>query len=232
MELLSWGSEGWGDEFVFALFTTLSLALSSYIFGMVVGLLLAVVKVYKKPVWKKLANGYTTIIRGVPELLIIYLLFFGGETFLTSLAGAFGYNGYIQLPAFLIGTISIGLISGAYSCEVFRGAITSVPVGQTEASKSLSMDKNFTFIRIILPQALRQAIPALGNIWQLTLKDTALISVTGLAELMRVSRMASNTEREPFLFFVTATLLFLLFAYSSTKFQNKLENKFSKGFHN
>ena len=119
--------------------------------------------------------------RGVPELLVIYLLFFGGNVAIMFLAGLFGYQGYIELNAFTIGTFAVGPVSGAYSTEVIRGAVQSVP-GARPRRPGARHEPLLRFRRILLPQAARYALPGLGNVWQLTLKDTALISVTGLVE--------------------------------------------------
>jgi len=118
----------------------------------------------------------------VPELLVIYLLFFGGSGAVMYVASIFGYNKYIEINAFLTGSFAIGIISGAYSTEVFRGAIQSIDKGQFEASKVLGLKKPIHFFKVIMPQMLRLAIPNLSNVWQITLKDTSLISVTGLVE--------------------------------------------------
>ncbi len=229
MELLHWGDTGWGDEIVWGALITITLAISSFIFGLALGLAIALIKI-KGNIWsKKVLNTYTTIVRGVPELLVIYLLFFGGSSAIMSVASIFGYTGYIELSPFMVGTLAIGAISGAYSSEVFRGAIKAVHKGQFESAYALGLSEQYTFKKIILPQALRHAIPALGNIWQLTLKDTALVSVTGLAEIMRISRMATNSEREPFLFFVVAAIMFLILTALSTKIQTIIEVYYNKG---
>ncbi|MGB1360982.1 MAG: ABC transporter permease [Alphaproteobacteria bacterium] len=229
MELLSWGNTGWGDEIFFASLVTIALAICSFAFGTFLGLYIAIGKLTSNKYVAKSLDAYTTIVRGVPELLIVYLLFFGGENAITQVARVFGYNGFINLPPFMIGVLAIGFISAGYSAEVFRGAIQSIKKGQIEAGLSLNLDEKTIFNKIILPQAVRVAIPALGNIWQLTLKDTALISVTGLAEIMRISRIATNSEREPFIFFITAAIIFLILTSVSTNIQKYIETKFNKG---
>jgi len=228
MELLYWGNNGWGDEIFFASLITISLAVCSYGLGLILGLYIAIGKLYSNKIVKILLDGYTTVLRGIPELLVIYLLFFGGENIITQVASIFGYSGFINLPPFLIGVLAIGFISASYSAEVFRGSIQSVHKGQIEAGLSLCLNKNKIFNKVILPQAIRVAIPSLGNIWQLTLKDTALISVTGLAEIMRISRVATNSEREPFIFFIAAACIFLVLTSISTKIQIKIEKKYNE----
>ena len=145
-------------------------------------------------------------------------------------ASMFGYNDYIEINAFVTGSFAIGIIWGAYSTEVFRGAIQSIDKVQFEASKVLGIKKHIQFYKIILPQMLRLAIPNLSNVWQITLKDTSLISVTGLVEIMRQSYLAAGSTRDPLFFYSVAAVLYLLLTFLSMKLINKLELKYSKGF--
>ena len=144
-------------------------------------------------------------------------------------ASIFGYYEYIETNAFITGSFAIGIISGAYSTEVFRGAIQSIDKGQFEAAKVLGVKKYIQFYKIILPQMLRLAIPNLSNVWQITLKDTSLISVTGLVEIMRQSYIAAGSTRDPF-FYSFAAVLYLLLTFLSMKLINRLEIKYSRGF--
>jgi octopine/nopaline transport system permease protein len=220
MELLSFGDAGWGDEMLRAALMTLAVSVSSMLLGLVFGTLGAAAKLSVIPPLRWLAEGYTTIARGVPELLIIYLLFFGGSGAVMFVAGLFGYHGYIELNAFTIGTFAIGAISGAYSTEVIRGAVLAVPPGQVEAAKAIGMARGLMFRRIMFPQVARYALPGLGNVWQFTLKDTALISVTGLVELMRQAHVAAGSTRQPFTFYLVAAALYLLLTtFSNYGFQ-------------
>ena len=145
-------------------------------------------------------------------------------------AKIFGYNGYIEVNAFMTGAIAIGIISGAYSTEVFRGAIQSIDKGQFEASKVLGLKKPIHFVKVIMPQMLRLALPNISNVWQITLKDTSLISVTGLVEIMRQSYIAAGSTRDPLFFYSFAAILYLLLTFLSMKLINQLEIKYSKGY--
>jgi len=145
-------------------------------------------------------------------------------------ASMFGYNEYIEINAFLTGSFAIGIISGAYSTEVFRGALQSIDRGQYEASKVLGIKKNIQFLKVIMPQMLRLAIPNLSNVWQITLKDTSLISVTGLVEIMRQSYIAAGSTRDPLFFYSFAAVLYLLLTFLSMKLINRLEMKYSRGY--
>ena len=230
MELLSFGDTGWGDELFFATLMTIAVSIAAMAIGFVFALIFTPLKLSKNKTLNVIGNCYTTIIRGVPELLVIYLLFFGGTGAVMYVASIFGYDGYIEINAFITGALAIGIISGAYSTEVFRGAILSIDKGQFEASQVLGIKKSIQFYKVILPQMLRLSIPNLSNVWQITLKDTALISVTGLVEIMRQSRIAAGSTHEPFIFYTAAIILYLLITRLSNIFFDKAEKKYSQGF--
>ena len=230
MELLAFGDTGWGDELFRATLMTIAVSITAMIIGFSFAAIFTPLKLSKNKFLNLLANSYTTVIRGVPELLVIYLFFFGGTGAVMYVASIFGYNEYIEINAFVTGSFAIGIISGAYSTEVFRGAIQSIDKGQFEASKVLGFSKFKQFYKIILPQMLRLAIPNLSNVWQITLKDTSLISVTGLVEIMRQSYIAAGSTRDPLFFYSFAAVLYLLLTYVSMKLINKLEVKYSRGY--
>ena len=227
MELLSFGDTGWGDELLRATFMTILVALAAFSFGFLISIVIVPLKLSNKKFLNYLGNTYTTIFRGVPELLVIYLLFFGGSSAVMFVAKVFGYKEFIEINAFLTGSVSIGLISGAYTTEVLRGAILSINVGQFEGAKSLGLRKTTYYTFVIAPQVLRLSIPNLSNVWQLTLKDTSLISVTGLVEIMRQSYIASGVTRNPLLFYCVAAFLYLILTTISLKYFNRLENKYN-----
>ena len=153
LELLSFGDQGWGDEMLRGALMTLAVSLSSMALGLVFGTLGAAAKLSGVAPARWLAEGYTTIVRGIPELLVIYLLFFGGSGAVMFVARIFGYGGYIELNAFTIGTFAVGVVSGAYSTEVIRGAVLSVPAGQIEAAQAIGMRRSLLFRRIMLPRS-------------------------------------------------------------------------------
>ena len=225
MELLYFGDKGWGDELFFATLMTVAVSLTAMFIGFFFALVFTPLKLSKNKFLNLIANSYTTVIRGVPELLVIYLFFFGGSGAIMYVASIFGYNDYIEINAFLTGSFSIGIISGAYSTEVFRGALQSIDKGQFEASKVLGIKKYVQFYKVILPQMLRLSIPNLSNVWQITLKDTSLISVTGLVEIMRQSYIAAGSTRDPLFFYSFAAVLYLSLTFLSMKLINKLEIK-------
>jgi len=230
LTILSWGASGWGDEFFYATLMTISVAICSFAFGIVLATGATAMKLSEYKALRAFANGYTTIVRGIPELLVIYLVFYGGNSILMSIAkGAFDYTEYIELPVFFMGVICIGLSSGAYSTEVIRGAVLAVPIGTIEAAKAIGMSGITRFKRVLLPQVVRYALPGLGNVWQLTLKETSLISVIGLAEIVRISQIGAGSEKQPFTFFVTGLVLFLLLASLSDRGYLSIERWSNRG---
>ena len=230
MELLAFGKTGWGDELFYATLMNLAVSITAMLIGFFFALIFTPLKLSKYKTLNLIGNFYTTVIRGVPELLVIYLFFFGGSGAIMVVACMFGYYEYIEINAFITGSFAIGIISGAYSTEVFRGAIQSIDKGQFEASKVLGIKKHIQFYKVVLPQMLRLAIPNLSNVWQITLKDTSLISVTGLVEIMRQSYIAAGSTRDPLFFYSFAAVLYLLLTYFSMKLMNRLEIKYSRGY--
>ena len=230
MELLAFGDTGWGDELFYATLMTIAVSITAMLIGFSFAAIFTPLKLSKYKSLNLVANIYTTVIRGVPELLVIYLFFFGGSGAIMFVASIFGYNEYIEINAFITGSFAIGIISGAYSTEVFRGAIQSIDKGQFESAKALGFSKFVRFYKILLPQMLRLAIPNLSNVWQITLKDTSLISVTGLVEIMRQSYIAAGSTRDPLFFYSFAAVLYLLLTFLSMKLINRLEVKYSRGF--
>lgn len=201
---------GWVSAIMRGAAITIAVAIAAMLGGFVVGVIGGLIKWGRVRPLTYVVDGYTALVRGVPELLIIYLLFFGSVQFVTRIATAFGYAGLADSGyAFIIAVIAIGSISGAYSTEVVRGALAAIPQGQIEAARALGIPGLRIFRRIILPQMLRIAIPGMNNVWQVTIKDTALVSVVGLQELMRTAFIGSNTTRHPFIFYLIAAVVYL-----------------------
>ena len=216
MELISFGDNGWGDELFIATLMTIAVAITAMLIGFLFALIFTPLKLSKYKLLNLIANFYTTVVRGVPELLVIYLFFFGGSGAIMYVAQIFGYYDYIEINAFLTGAISIG--------------IKSIDKGQFEACHVLGLKKYIYFFKVIMPQMLRLAIPNLSNVWQITLKDTSLISVTGLVEIMRQSYIAAGSTRDPLFFYSFAALLYLMLTYLSMKLINRLEKNYSRGY--
>ncbi|MCS5591522.1 MAG: ABC transporter permease [Gammaproteobacteria bacterium] len=228
--LLAFGDTGWGDEMLKGALMTVLVSVSAMTIGLIVSVFGTMSKMSSNKLVRGIGNTYTTIVRGIPELLVIYLLYFGLNNAVMGIAkSVFGYNQYIELPVFFVAAIAVGLISGAYSTEVIRGAFLAVPKGQIEAAKSVGMSRFLIFHRVLVPQVLRYALPGLGNVWQLTLKDTALIMVTGLVEIMRQAHIGAGSTHEPFVFYTTAAFLYLILTTVSSQALNGAESWANKG---
>lgn len=227
IELFGFGSGGWGGVLAYGALLTLVIALCGMAFGCVLGIFGTWAKVSGGPFARHLADAYTTVVRGVPDLLIIYLVYFGSSSVLTYVGALFGQRGFVGIPSFVAGTIAIGVISGALSTEVFRGAFNAVNKGEIEAAKACGMTQMQRFRRIIAPLTLRHAMPGMGNVWISALKETSLLSVIGLAELMRQAQVAAGSTRLPFDFYLAAAALYVLLATLSSVVVQKAERRYA-----
>ncbi|MFP4035676.1 MAG: ABC transporter permease [Desulfovermiculus sp.] len=193
------------------------------------GLIGALCKLSRSALIRGTATCYTTVIRGIPELVLILLVYYGAPTLIQDILSLAGYDIYITLNPFVAGTATIGFIYGAFATEVFRGAYMAVPKGQIEAARACGMPPALTFRRITLPQMMRFALPGLGNVWMVLIKATALISVIQLPELMRNADIAARATHKPFTFFFAASLIYLLITIGSNIFQQWAENRANRG---
>ncbi len=220
---------GFGPALLAGTLMTIELALASLAVGLVLGLLGALAKTssYKPLQW--LGDLYSTLVRGIPELLWVLLIYYGTVGLMRSLADLLGVQS-LELSAFAAGTIALGLCFGAYATEVFRGAILAVPKGQVEAGLALGMSTPRIFWRLVLPQMWRIALPGLGNLFMILMKDTALVSVIGLDELMRRSQIAVTASKEPFTFYMVAAFIYLGLTILAMIGLHFLERRASRGF--
>ncbi len=207
---------------------TLSVAALSLAVACVFGLLGAVAKLSRSAAARGVAEAYTTLIRGLPELVLMLFIFYGGQIALNHVAEAQGW-GYIDVPPFVAGTLTIGFIFGAYLTETFRGAILAVPRGQMEAAQAFGMHKSQALRRILVPQMVRHAIPGFANNWLVMVKATALVSIIGLDDMLHRANMASAATREPFTFYVLIALIYLAITTVSIGLLSLLERRFSLG---
>jgi octopine/nopaline transport system permease protein len=212
LRLLGFGEGGWGMALLTATGVTALLSIVGFAAGVLCGGAAAAARLSSVAALRFIANAYGTVFRGVPDLLTIYLLYYGGSIVLTASDHALGGVGFVGLPTFAAGVVAIGIICGAYQSEVYRGAYLAIDPGQTDAGRALGLSRWQRLRLVMLPQLLRHALPGLGNVWQLVLKDSALISVIGLVELMRQAQIASGSTREPFLFYTAAALLYFAVA--------------------
>ncbi|MEI9405825.1 ABC transporter permease subunit [Mesorhizobium argentiipisi] len=210
---------------------TLLIGFLGVVIGLAAAIPLAILRWRRVPVLSQLVDAYSIVIRGVPGLLVIYLLFFGSVDWVQKIASAFGYaNSAENAYPFIVGILAIAAISCAYSIEVIRGALQSVPVGVLEAARSLSLSPRVTFFHVTLPLALRLALGGINNVWQMTIKDTSLVSVVGMQELMRGAAVAAGITRSPLLFYCLAAAMFFAMTAVSQVLFNRAERHFNRGF--
>ncbi|TGR64733.1 ABC transporter permease subunit [bacterium M00.F.Ca.ET.194.01.1.1] len=230
-ELLSSFTAGWGAQFLRAASMTVIVSACAFSLGLAIGAVAAWARLHTSLFARIIGSTYTTVSRGVPELLIIYLFFFGGNSALIGFVnGVLGYEGRIELNAFSVAVIALSLIAGGYFTEVLRGAYAAIPKGQLEAATAMGLRRSKILRRIIAPQLFRYALPGCANIWQLLLKDSALVSVTGLVEIMRQSQIASNSTREPFFFYSIACVLFIAITMITSAGFRKAEKRLARGY--
>lgn len=228
-EVLSFASTGWGTQLLLGLLVTLGLAVPAFLLGSLLGTLAATVRHRGHALSAGTIAVYTTLVRGLPELLVIYLIFFGGEQLLRSITSLVGYNRDFHPDPYVAGLLSLTLISGAYTTEVIRGAFKVLDAGQTEAARAFGWTRTGAFWRIEVPQLVRIALPGLANVWLGTLKDTALVSVIGLTELMRAATVATGSTDLPFYFYGAATVLYLAASAASSLMFKALERHSRRG---
>jgi octopine/nopaline transport system permease protein len=208
--LIGFGPTGWGWQLAHATLLTISVSASAYLTGLLCGTFGAWAKLSGSRAAQHGGDVYTTVVRGVPDLLMVYLFYFGGSEVLTAAGRLFGQEGFLGLNGFLVGTLAVGVVSGAYHTEVIRGAYLAIPRGEIEAARAVGMGRLLMLRRIVAPRVLRFALPGMGNVWQQVLKESALISVTGLAEIMRMIHVGAGSTRLPFDFYITGLMLYLL----------------------
>jgi len=207
---------------------TIEVAVLSLIIALALGILTALAKLSKSKLLQSIAGVYTTIIRGIPDLVLMTLIFFGGQVMVNNLGEKFGW-GYIDVNPFTAGVITIGFIFGAYMAETFRGAIMSVPKGEIEAGYAYGMSPYQTFTRITLPAMVRHALPGFGNNWLVLVKTTALVSVIGLHDMVFNAGIAGGSTRQPFTFYFAVAMLFLVITAVSDFGLRWLDRRYSRG---
>lgn len=216
--------QGYGEQLLDGVVVTLELAFVSLFFGVIFGILGASAKLSPIRALAVPVSIFTNLMRGVPEFVIILVCYFGLTNLLTGIAGR-----YVEIDPFVAGVFALSLVFSSYASENFRGAFLAVPQGQLEAARAYGMGRIQIFLRIHLPQAWRFALPSLNNQWQSLLKDTSLISIIGLEDLMRKATIASQVTKNPFTFYVaTAAIYFVLLAISVPLFR-ALEKRANRG---
>jgi polar amino acid transport system permease protein len=228
LELLSYSPPGWGANLLRGLGNTIIIAFGAFGVGLCLGTLGAFGKLYGGALMRDLLGLYTTLVRAIPELVLILILYFAVTDLVNQALLAFGY-GRIQISGIMAGIMVLGVVQGAYATEVLRGAIQSVPAGQIEAARAMGMSPFQVARRVTLPLMLPAAIPGMANLWMIATKDTALLAVVGFAELVQETRQAAGATKAFFTFFIAAGVLYLLMSLVSNMLFARAENWANKG---
>jgi polar amino acid transport system permease protein len=228
-ELLSFGDTGWGDEIASGVVITISLALATLPLGLLIGFLVALAKQSQEWSLRTAADIYTTIFRGLPELLTLFLVYFGMQIAVQQTIALMGLDISFEFNSFVAGMIALGLVFSSYASEVFLSAFRAIPQGQYEGGFALGIRKKTVMRLIIFPQLVRIALPGLANLWMLLLKDTALVSAIGLADIVRQTGIAARVTKQAFLFYGVSFLLFLILALLSSIVIARIEAFSEKG---
>ena len=199
---------------------TLGLALSALAFGLILAAVFALGELSRVSLFRYLSTTLVTVLRGLPELLIVFFIFFGSTHALFLLTDEF-----IEVSPFAAGTLALGLIYGAYASQTLRGAFLAVPKGQTEAAKALGINPASTFFKVVLPQAWHHALPGLGNQWLVLLKDTALVALIGTTELLHQAQLIATRTYEPFTWYMVAAAIYLVITLISQQLLNRMRQK-------
>ena len=221
--------KGYGAVILDGAWLTLQLALCSMALAIVLGLIGVALRLSPVRWLARLGDLYSTVIRGIPDLVLILLIFYGGQDLLNRIAPLLGHDDYIDLNPLVAGIGTLGFIFGAYLSETFRGAFMAIPKGQAEAGMAYGMSGGRVFFRILVPQMIRLAIPGFTNNWLVLTKATALISVVGLQDMMFKAKQAADATREPFTFFLAVAAMYLVITSVSLLVLRYIEKRYSAG---
>ena len=230
LQLLSFGDRGWGDELLYGAGVTLALALTALPLGLGLGLVLALAKFSRIGPVRFTADTITTIFRAVPELLTLFIVYYGSQVLIQSIYQTFGLGPAIEVSRFGAGVTALSLVFAAYSSEVMYGAMLGVGRGQTEAAHALGLGRAKAFVLVVLPQMARIALPGLGNNWLMLLKDTSLVSVIALQDLMRQTSIAVAATKQPIFFFAVVCFIYFTISALSGLFIARLESRLRRGY--
>jgi len=227
-KLLEFGPEGWGDEIAAGAWLTIRLAVATVPFGLIIGFLVALARNSDNRPLQIAGNTFTTIFRGLPELLTLFIIYYGGQILLQKLVGLFT-DTYVEVNSFVAGMVALGLVFAAFSGEVFLSALRAVSKGQREGGLALGLTRFQTLWLIVFPQLWRYALPGIANLWLVLLKDTSLVSVIALNDLLRMTNVVVGATKEPFFFYAVACAIYLLFSIISSFGITWIERRSARG---
>ena len=218
MELLSFDDTGYGDELLAGVYITIRLALLSFLLALVLGVFLGIVALSRNRLLQGSWRTYASIFMGVPSILVVFFLYFNAPSLLKS---AFGLR--VDVTPFVAGVAALAIVYAAYVGEVVRGAVLNIPRGQWDAAHALGLGKLPMWWLVILPQVWRISLPGITNVWMTSLKDTALVSLVGLTDLVRMADIAAAATQRPFLFYIVAGLVYVVFSGLSMLGSERIE---------
>ncbi len=224
MELLNFDDTGYGDELLAGLWVTVRLAVSSFVLSLVLGVIIGLVAVSRNRLVQGGWRAYASLFMGVPSILVVFFVYYNLPVFLKS-----AFDLRIDVSPFLAGLTALAVVYAAYVAEVVRGAVLNIPQGQFDAARALGLGKLHMWWLVILPLVWRIALPGLTNVWMTVLKDTALVSLVGLNDLVRTADVAAAVTRKPFLFYVVVALVFIAFAGVTGASAKKIEQRVNLG---
>lgn len=225
LELLSFEPSGWGSQLAEGAWLTIRLAFATLPFGLALGLVLALAINGRNVILSKVAVVFSTIFRALPELLTIFIIYYGSQFLIQGVVGLFFPGFTLEINGFLAGMIALGIVFASFAAEIFVASINAIPKGQIEAAKAIGLSPSDTFRSIVLPQLWRLALPGLGNLWFVLLKDTALVSVIALSDLMRQTTLAVANTKEPLFFYAVACAIYLIMSLISGSVIRVLEQR-------
>ncbi|MHA3976542.1 ABC transporter permease [Halovulum sp. GXIMD14794] len=209
---------------------TIALALCGMALATAIGLSCAALRLTGGRAGRGVTLAYTTLVRGIPDLVMVLLVYFGGQRMLNDIGALLGWE-HIGLSPFVAGVLALGIIFGAYLAETFRGAFQAVPTGQGDAARALGLGRGTAFRRVLLPQMLHHALPGYANVWMVLVKSTAVVSVIGLGDLVGVANDVGKSLRSPFVFFGFALLAYLAITLVSHRLLTKVERRLTPPGH-
>jgi len=226
---LLFGAQGWAGLLLRGALVTVGLSLATLPFGFGGGLVLALLRLSRWNWVRRACGVYVWFFRGIPDLLSLFLVYFGLQAVLNWAGQVLGLGWRPEMDAFSAGVVALSVVVAAYSSEVWLSAWAAVPAGQREAGRSLGLRPGVVFRQVVLPQMVRVALPGLGNVWMVLIKDTSLISTLAVMDLLRAASEASRATSRPMLFYFAAGAVYLVFALASGVGQSALERRAGRG---
>jgi polar amino acid transport system permease protein len=230
LELFSYGETGWGDELLSGLLVTVQLAVTALPVGLVLGFIVSLMSLSGSSILRSIGWAYTTLMRGLPEILVLFIIYNGiGIAINMLIASVSATSGPVNFSPMAAGVIALGMVFGAFAAEVLRGGFQSLDHGQVEAAQAIGMTARKIFFRIKVPQVWRFALPGLGNLWVSLIKDTSLVSIIALNDLMRMTKVAAGSTKLPFNFYLAACLIYWVLCVLSGYLLSRMEARANRG---